>query len=74
MSTWEEAEALYDGTLIVDRQGDSGYVWQGAVHYSETAVLPVDSALKRYGPFKVHYEPEEGAMTDKHTPIEEASK
>ena len=60
VTTEEEAEALHDGTLIVDRQGDSGQVWQGAVNYSETAVLPMDSALKRYGPFKVYYEPEEG--------------
>ena len=60
VTTMEELDALHDGTLIVDRQGDSGYVWQGAVHYPETAVLPVDYTLKHYGPFKVHYEPEEG--------------
>ena len=57
--TVEEAEALRDGTLIVDSMGDSGLVWGGFVKYDETSGLTIAYAFKHFGPLAVVWEPKE---------------
>lgn len=60
VTTVEEAEALQDGTLIVDRDGDGGQVCDHHVRYPENDIVSASAAINRYGPLTVLWEPEEG--------------
>lgn len=60
VTTVEEAEALQDGTLIVDRDGDGGQVCDHHVRYPENDIVSASAAINRYGPFTILWEPEEG--------------
>ena len=57
VTTVEEAEALAEGTIVVDSAGDPGSVSEGVCYYLEGAPVTLDYTLKLAGPLTVLWEP-----------------
>lgn len=56
----EDLEALADNSVIRDKSGDVGIIFNGKIWYPETAPLNLHTA-KRYLPAIVLYEPSQEA-------------